>query len=58
MQEGISATGSMDFEEILILTPQIGLWKSNSVPKTSWTLNKFEHHTTWIFASISIFWFM
>ena len=51
MEEEISTTGPTDFEEILILTRQIG----NSVPKTSLSLNTFRHHTVRISASISIF---
>ena len=41
VEEEISTTGNTDSEEILILTRQIGVWnwKSNSVPKTSRSLN-------------------
>ena len=55
MEEEVSTRGPMDFEEILIVTRQIGLWKSNSVPNTSRSLNTIRHHTTRISASISIF---
>ena len=55
VEEEISTTGNKDFEEILILTRRIGLWKSNSVPKTSRSLNTFRHHAAQISASISIF---
>ena len=55
MEEEISTTGLTDTEEILILTGRIGLWKSNSIPKTSRILSKFRHHTTRIFASIRTF---
>ena len=57
MEKEISTTGPTDFEEILVLTRQIGLcqWKSNSVPKTSRSLNTFRHHAARISASISIF---
>ena len=57
VEEGIRTTGNTYFEEILILTHQIGLWnwKSNSVPKTLRSLNTFRHHATRISASISIF---
>ena len=51
MEEEISTTSPTDFEEILILTRQIG----NSVPKTSRSLNTFSHHAARISASISIF---
>ena len=51
MKEEISTTGPTDFEEILILTRQIG----NSVPKTSRSLNTFRHHAARISASISFF---
>ena len=51
MEEEISTTGPTDFEEILILTRQIG----NSVPKTLRSLNTFRHHAAQISASISIF---
>ena len=55
MEEEISTTGPTDFEEILILPRQIGLWKSSSVLKTSRSLNTFRHHAARISASISIF---
>ena len=55
VEEKISTTGNGDFEEILILTHRIGLWKSNSEPKTSRSLNTFRHHAAWISAFISIF---
>ena len=55
MEEEISTTGNTDFEEILILTHLIGLWKSNSVPKTSRSLNTFRYNASRISASISIF---
>ena len=55
MEEEIRTTGPTDFEEILILLRRIGLWKSNSVPKTSRSLNTFRHHAARISASISIF---
>ena len=55
MEEEINTTGPTDFEEMLILTRQIGLWKSNSVPKTSRSLNTFRHHGPRISASVSIF---
>ena len=55
MEEEISTTGSTDFEEILILIRQIGLWKSNSVPKIDLKEFTFRHHATRISASISIF---
>ena len=55
VEEEISTTGNTDFEEILILTRRIGLWKSNSVPKTSRRLNTFRHHAARISASISTF---
>ena len=51
MEEEISTTGPTDFEEIFILTRQIG----SSVPKTSRNLNTFRHHAARISASISIF---
>ena len=51
VEEEISTTGNTDFEEILILTHR----KSNSVPKTSRSLNTFGQHNTRISASISIF---
>ena len=51
MEEEISTTGPTEFEEILILTRQIGLWKSNSVLKTSMSLNTFRHHAAQISAS-------
>ena len=55
MEERVSARGPTDSEETLILTHRIGMWKSNSIPKTSQILNKFRQDTTQIFASISIF---
>ena len=55
MEEEVSTTGPTDFEEILILTRRISLWKSNSVPKTSRSLNTVEHHASRIYASISVF---
>ena len=55
METEISTAVPTDYEEILILTCRIGLWKSNSVPKTLWILNKFRHHTARIFISISNF---
>ena len=55
MGEGATTRGSTDFEATLILTRRIGLWKSNSTPKTLRILNKFRQHTTQIFASIFIF---
>ena len=55
IEEEISATGLTDFEEILILTRRIGIWKSNSVPKTSRSLNTLRHHAARISASISFF---
>ena len=49
MEKEIS-TDPIDFEESLILTHRIGLWNSNSIPKTSQILNKCrKHHTAWIF---------
>ena len=51
MEEEISTTGPTDFDEILLLTRQIG----NSVPKTSRSLNTLRHHATRISAFISIF---
>ena len=51
MEEEISTTRPTNFEEILILTCQIG----NSVPKTSRSLNTFRHQAAQISASISIF---
>ena len=44
MGEEISTTCPTDFEESLILTRRISLWKSNSVPKTSRSLNTVRHH--------------
>ena len=55
MEEEISTTDPTDFEEMLILTRQISLWKSNSVPKTSRSLNTVRQHASRIYASISIF---
>ena len=55
MEEEISTTGPTDVEESLILTSWISLWKSNSVPKTSRSLNTVRHHASWIYASTSIF---
>ena len=51
MEEEISTTGPTDFEEILILSRQIG----NSVPKTSRSLNTFRHQAARISAYKSIF---
>ena len=51
MEEEISTTGPTDFEEILIVTRQIG----NSVPKTSESLNTFRHYAPRISAFICIF---
>ena len=55
MEEAISTTGPTDFEESLILTRRISLWKSNSVLKTSRSLNTVRQHASRIYASISIF---
>ena len=55
VEEEISTTGNTDFEEILILTGRIGLWKSNSVLKTSRSLNTLRHHAARISTSIFIF---
>ena len=56
VEEEISTTDNADLEEILpVLTRRIGLWKNNSVPKTSRSLNAFRHHAARISASISIF---
>ena len=55
MEEGGSTRGPTDFEETLILTLRIGLWKSKSLSKTSRIINKCSQHTTRIFTSISIF---
>ena len=55
IEERISARGPMDFEETLILTHRIGMWKSNSIPKTSQILNKFRQHTTQIFVPYPFF---
>ena len=42
MEEELSTTGPMDFEEILIFTCLIALCRTISMPKTSWILNKFS----------------
>ena len=44
MEEGVSTRGPTNFEETFIFTCQIGLWKSNSIPKTSQILNKFRQN--------------
>ena len=53
--EEISTAVPKDFEEILILTHQIGLWKSHSIPNSSQILNNFRQYIARIFASISTF---